>query len=84
MMWYRAVENVLNVVETDMLLSTYGTPELSIVAFSDHCSLTVWAQSSPYKIEGFDESLAIVGVQSILWRFAHGDDEDVAIVAIEC
>ena len=66
-----------------MVLSTYSAPEFGIIAFGDHSSLAIWAQRSPHKVECFDKFLAIAGVQSILWRFAHGDDEDVAIVAIE-
>lgn len=71
-------------VETDMVRSTYRAPKLGIITSRYDSSLTIWAQSSSNEIECFDQFLAIAGVQSILWRFAHGDDEDVAIVALEC
>jgi len=64
--------------------STYSAPKLRIIASSNHSSLTVLSQRSSDEIESCDESLAVAGVQSILWGFAHGDDEDVAIVTIEC
>jgi hypothetical protein len=62
---------------------TYGTPKFSIITPGNHSSLAVWSQCCSHEIEGFDQSLAVRGIQSVLWRFAHGDDEDVAIVAVE-
>ena len=71
-------------IEMDMIDSTYRAPEFSIIASGNHSSLAILAQSSSHEIECFNEFLAIAGVQSILRCFTHGDDEDVAIVAIEC
>jgi hypothetical protein len=70
-------------IQTQVILSTYSTPKLGIVTSGNHSSLAILAQSSSYEIECSNEFLAIAGVQSIFWRFAHGDNEDVAIVAIE-
>ena len=72
------------VIETDTMNPTYSTPKFSIVASGNNSSLAFLAQSSSYKIECSDEFLTIAGVQAILRCFTHGDDEDVAIVAIEC
>jgi hypothetical protein len=69
--------------QTQVVLSTYSTPKLSIVTSSNNSPFTILAQSSPHEVKCPNEFLAIAGVQSILWRFAHGDNEDVAIVAIE-
>lgn len=67
----------------NLMSFTYSAPKLGIVASSNHSSFTILTQSSSHEIECSDEFLAIAGVQSILWRFAHGNDEDVTIVAIE-
>ena len=71
-------------IQTQVVLSTYSTPKLGVVTSSNNSSFAILAQSGSYEIESSDEFLAIAGVQSILWRFAHGDNEDAAIVAIEC
>lgn len=65
------------------VLFTYSAPKLSIVTSSNHSPFTVLAQGSSHEVKCSDECLAIAGVQSVLWRFAHGDNEDVSIVAIE-
>lgn len=62
---------------------TYGTPELGIVAFGYHCSLSIWSNQLSYSVEGADDFLSIDAIQSILRRLAHGDDEDVAIVTVQ-
>lgn len=72
------------VIETDTINTTYSTPKLSIVASGNNSSLAILAQSSSHEIECLDEFLAIAGVQSVFRRFAHGDNEDVPTVAIEC
>lgn len=71
------------VIETDIVQLTYSAPKFSIVTSGNHSSLTILTQSRSYEVECSDEFLAIAGVQSIFRRFAHGDDEDVAIVPIE-
>lgn len=62
---------------------TYSTPKLCVVAFGDHRSFTIWPQSGPDEIECRDQSLAVSRVESVFGSFAHRDDEDVAIVAVE-
>jgi hypothetical protein len=63
--------------------TTYSAPKLGIIAPSNHSSLTVWSQCCSHEVESADQFLTVCGVQSIFWSFAHGDDEDVAIVAVE-
>lgn len=62
---------------------TYSTPKLRIVAFGDHCSFTIRPQSRSDEVESCDQLLTVGRVESVFGAFAHCDDEDVAIVAVE-
>jgi hypothetical protein len=66
-----------------LLHSTHRTPKLRPLPPSNHRPLTVRSQRRPHKIKSTDKSLTIRGIQAVFWGFAHGDDEDVAIVAVE-
>jgi type IV secretory pathway VirB10-like protein len=66
-----------------LLHSTHRTPKLRPLPPSNHRPLTVRSQRRPHKIKSTDKSLTIRRIQAVFWGFAHGDDEDVAIVAVE-
>jgi hypothetical protein len=63
--------------------TTHSTPELRIIPFGDHRPLTIRPQSRSDEIESRNQFLAIGRVQSVFGAFAHCDDEDVAMVAVE-
>ena len=63
--------------------ATYRTPKLGIVAFRDNGTLAIRSQNLPYFVESTNELLRICTVDTILGRLAHGDDEDVAIIAVQ-
>ena len=62
---------------------TYSTPKLRIVAFGDHFSFTIRPQSRSDEVESCDQLLTVGRVESVFGAFAHCDDEDVAVVAVE-
>jgi hypothetical protein len=63
--------------------STHGTPELGIVAFGYQRPFGIRAKNFPHGVEGVDELLGVGAVDPVLGRFAHGDDENVAIVPVD-
>ncbi len=60
----------------------YGTPKLRIIPTRDHGPFAVGTQESADGVEGGDEFLGVGDVESVLGAFAHGDDEDVAVVFV--
>lgn len=64
-------------------VETYGTPELSIVAFGDYGTFGRGTEEFTSRVESSNDLLGEFTVETVLGRPAHGDDEDVAIVAVE-
>ena len=62
---------------------TYRAPELCIVTLGNYSTLTVRSEDLSNSVEGTNELLSIGNGQSVLWCFAHGDDKNVAIVAVK-
>lgn len=62
---------------------TYSTPKLGVVASGDDRPLAIRAQGLSDEVESRDQFLAVRRVQSVFGPLAHGDDEDVAVMAVQ-
>lgn len=58
---------------------TYGAPELLIVASSDDSAFGIRTKQLLDMVERSDQLLAVRGIEPVLGRLAHGDDEDLPV-----